>query len=88
MRFPTGGAFAERQIMDRLIKPVAVQADGTRFEGFYAVQSDMLTVWHEHLGSRTTRVAAGTIVEQVDALLLEIFRDCRHRRVAISIARR
>ena len=67
--------------MQREIKPVTVNAEGSPFEGFYAIQSEMLTVWHAHLGSRTTRVAGSNVEEQVAALLLEIFRDCRHRRV-------
>jgi len=74
--------------MQRNIKPAAVQAEGKRFEGFYAVQSGMLTVWHENLGSRTTRVAGGAVEQQVGELLLEIFRECRHRRVPRAIARR
>jgi len=74
--------------MQREIKPVSVQAEGSPFEGFYATQSDMLTVWHENLGSRTARVAGAGLEQQATTLLLEIFRDCRHRRVPYAMRRR
>ena len=67
--------------MQREIKPVTIEADGNRFDGFYAVQADMLTVWHVYLGSRTARVVKESLEQQVSALMLEIFRECRNRRV-------
>lgn len=74
--------------MEREIKPVTVQADGQPFDGFYAIQYDMLTVWHAHLGSRTAGVVASSVEEQIKTLLLEIFRDCRHRRIPYATSRR
>jgi hypothetical protein len=74
--------------MSRQVNPVEVHVDGSRFTGFYAVQSNMLTVWHAYLGSRTTQIGSAPVQQQVDTLMEEIFRECRHRltRAAVSSA--
>ena len=74
--------------MQREIKSVTIHAEGRAFEGYYAVQSDMLTVWHSNLGSRTARVPGSSLEQQVRALLLEIFVDCRNRRMPYATSRR
>ncbi len=71
--------------MLRQVTPVQVQVDGDRFDGFYAVQSNMLTVWHAYLGSRTTQVDSGALEQQVDTLLIELARDSVRRRVPLSL---
>lgn len=71
--------------MSRQVTPVELNVDGRRFEGFYAVQSNMLTVWHAQLGSRTTQIVGSATQQQIDALVQEIFRACPlHRLPAIE----
>ncbi len=61
--------------MERIIVPFAVELDGVRLSGFYAVQSEMVTVWHTCLGSRTQTVSGGLSSADVEGLLIELYQD-------------
>jgi len=60
--------------MTRDVTRVEIDVDGDRFEGFYAVESGMLTVWHPCLGSRSTQFSGPLARYEVDALMAEIIR--------------
>ena len=59
--------------MIRNVVPIAVEVDGVRLSGFYSVQSDMVTVWHALLGSRTRTTSGGINRADVDELLIELY---------------
>jgi hypothetical protein len=60
--------------MTRNAMPVEVELNGVRISGFYAVQADMLTVWHAYLGSRTRVIVGDPDPQVVEGLLLELYR--------------
>lgn len=70
--------------MNRNAVPISVEVDGVRLSGFYAVQSDMLTVWHAYLGSRTRTICGGFSDADVEGMLAELFqaRQAQARPVA------
>jgi hypothetical protein len=74
--------------MFRHVTPVELEVDGTRLQGFYSIQSNMLTVWHAHLGSRTVQVDGNPLREHVDALMRELFEASRRRNSAVGFAER
>ena len=49
---------------------------GRTFEGYYAVQSNMVTVWNPALGSRTARIGEVALPALADTLLLEVVQEC------------
>jgi hypothetical protein len=65
--------------MSRKINAMEVRFGGRTFDGFYAVESHMVTVWNPLLGSRTARIEDGSMPALIDALLLEVVQECsRH----------
>lgn len=63
--------------MHRRVRPIEVKVEGGSFPCFYAVQADMLTVWHAYLGSRT-RVFMGRLDRAiVEAMAIELYRANR-----------
>ncbi len=63
--------------MIRNVVPIAVEVDGVHLSGFYSVQSDMVTVWHAFLGSRTRTISGAICSADVDELLIELYRARR-----------
>ena len=61
--------------MKRIIVPLTFEVDGVRLSGFYAVQSQMVTVWHTFLGSRTRTVSGSLSGAEVEGLLIELYQD-------------
>ena len=59
--------------MKRIVVPLAVVVDGVRLSGFYAVQSEMVTVWHALLGSRTQTISGNLSSADVEDLLVELY---------------
>lgn len=66
--------------MTRQVNTLEVRVDGRRFDGFWAVQSNMLTVWNPSLGSRTAPIDDASMQQLTDSLLREIVRDCAGHR--------
>ncbi len=74
--------------MNRKVTPVDVEVDGIVFSCFYSVQSDIVTVWHVYLGSRT-RVFAGQLDHAVvEALAVDLFKASRKRISSATVASR
>jgi hypothetical protein len=63
--------------MTRQAMPIEVEINGTRFAGFYAVESSMLTVWHAFLGSRTRTLCEGFHPADAEKLMHELYRASR-----------
>ncbi len=74
--------------MKRIIVPLTVEVDGVRLSGFYAVQSEMVTVWHTYLGSRTQTVSGSLRSADVEGLLIELYQDRKAQIRAIAGAGR
>jgi hypothetical protein len=69
--------------MSRQINAHNVRFEGCTFDGYYAVASNMVTVWNPSLGSRSAKIGDASVPALVDALLLEIVQECtRYRGVA------
>jgi hypothetical protein len=69
--------------MQRLPVSLSVIVDGRRHDGFYAVQSRMLTVWSPALGSRTAWLEAQdpALHDLAQALLMEVVTECEAARL-------
>lgn len=67
--------------MERHAMALSVVVDGRRYDGFFAIQSRMMTVWSPALGSRTTWIEpqATTTQQIAEALLVEIVGECDAR---------
>ncbi len=74
--------------MKRIIVPLSVEVEGVHLSGFYAVQSEMVTVWHTYLGSRTQTISGGPCSADVEGLLVELFQDRKAQIRAIARAGR
>ena len=61
--------------MSRIITPVQLTIDGHLFEGFYAVQADMVTVWKPGLGSRTIQFRRGQMKRKIQQLARELLAE-------------
>ncbi len=69
--------------MSRQINVHNVRFGGRSFNGYYAVASNMVTVWNPSLGSRSAKIGDASVPVLVDALLLEVVQECaRYRCVA------
>ena len=66
--------------MTRQVESIEMELDGEHHRCFYAVQSNMLTVWHEYLGSRTAAVRGPPTLEHVEALTRDVLQLRRARR--------
>ena len=74
--------------MSRQINAHNVRFGGRTYKGYYAVASNMVTVWNPSLGSRSAKIGDASVPVLVDALLLEVVQECtRHRGVASDEAR-
>ncbi len=70
--------------MKRIVVPLAVEVDGVRLSGHYAVQADMVTVWHAFLGSRTQSISGPLSSADVQALLIELYQARKSQLRAIA----
>jgi len=61
--------------MSRTITPVSLMIDGHPFEGFYAVQADMVTVWQPGLGSRTIHFRRGQMKRRIQQVARELLAE-------------
>jgi hypothetical protein len=71
--------------MNRIVLPVTVEVDGVRLSRFYAVQSNMVTVWHALLGSRSQAICGSLASSDVENLLVELYQAKRTRMRSISM---
>ena len=62
--------------MSRQVNVHNVRFGGRTFNGYYAVESNMVTVWNPALGSRSARIGDASVPVLVDALLLEVVQQC------------
>ena len=73
--------------MTRQVTPLAFDVDGQHFDAYYAVTSNMLTVWNPSLGSRSTEIGNELLQPLIDTLLKELVRDRLRARRSFSYAR-
>ncbi|MDP9123139.1 MAG: hypothetical protein M3N82_00800 [Pseudomonadota bacterium] len=73
--------------MERIIVPLTVEVDGVRLSGFYAMQSEMVTVWHAYLGSRTQTVRGSLASADVEGMLIELYQARKAQIRAIARVR-
>lgn len=56
--------------------PITIRYGDRIFGGFYATQSDMLTVWNRDFGSRSVQLEGRTATDVARGLLLELVQGC------------
>ena len=62
--------------MTRQALAVSVVIDGCRYDGFYALQSNMLTVWSPGVGSRSVQLHGRAAAALAEDLLGEVIVEC------------
>jgi len=72
--------------MLREVMTIDTEVSGSLYSGYYAVMSDMLTVWIPSVGSRTTRLGGRVPENAAKDLLGEVVRECRHLSYAFPIS--
>jgi hypothetical protein len=73
--------------MSRQVTPLAYQVDGQRFDAYYAVTSNMLTVWNPSLGSRSAEIGGAPLTPLIDTLFHELVREGLRQRRSCASAR-
>lgn len=61
----------------RHVEPIEVEVDGKRHRCFYAMQSNMVTVWHADLGSRTAMFEGAPTHVHVESLTRDLVQPRR-----------
>ncbi len=74
--------------MTRHVESIELEVDGRRHRCFYAVQSNMLTVWHDYLGSRTVAFQGAPTIEHIETLTREVVQLHRVRLAPPAASRR